>query len=518
MKWTSGIFSIAMLTRHNMANPDYKLDGNDQMILEDMWYMIPRSECIPLNDQSEPVSDKCRKNKTESKLWYIDDEDGYRYYNIRYKTIAQDLPNLDLEERAINRRVDKYVASHLLIKKVIRSNVNGGKYSYFQFTSAFLALIYDAENPYHRINPMEETTAESGDNVTSCEEQKESVITDEPSASVTEEGPTNQKYIGEGPTNQIAVGGGPTDKNDVGSGTYEPEVHRSILEEEPTNQKYIGGEPTDSNGSRPTNQNDVAPPVPTDSNGGRPIMNDIKLYSNINYNSKDQPSLPSPKTTESAEKPVQKTNTDIPENKAGRPALIQKIINKFGFEPRFQFDLWSSIQRPFEKKGISMEYAGQYAEWLYEYLEPKCKNPNSFTGFFGIAWQKDYNIDRWWNQAQTQIQREKAATLIREQNQIACPVCGCVHDRDDDACPYCKTSSDMLADEQDLKVARDVWQLKQSAPDKADAYFAEITDASADMMSPDWMRLSAEDRMQAREEMNKAINEIHSKYFVAITA
>lgn len=373
------------------------------------------------------------------------------YYYIDHRALVDELPFYEWCIKTVQRRLAKYVRGGLLTQYNRRGGPNGGVDTFYAVTEKLKALKYNKDNPEHKINPA---SKREDTNVLPNIGVKDTSV---PPASTEEQGCPVAKD-----TNVL------------------PNI-----------------------GEKDTS-------VPSDI--GININN-----TTINMNPTHHPSVPSFQENTS-DKNTETVSHVQSEDSDGRTVFYSGLSNKFGFTPRFSPDPYYDIEKYFDALNLDYAYMRDYVSWLYDYLQDKCRKKEAFPGFFAIAAVKTWNLDKWYTQFQmqmTEMKRDAEAEAERQKEYITCPVCGARHDRNDSSCPHCKTSSDMLADEQDLKVARDVWQLKQSAPDKADAYFAEITDASADMMSAEWMRMSAEDRQKARD---LKIEEIRQKYYGAESA
>ena len=144
MRFSIMDFSQAAILKFNLSHPEQKLDTEDLLLLSWIKIFIANTESY-------------RENQNKNKgMWTFDDEEGNRFYNIRYDAILNDLPILAYSsQKSIQRRFDKYVESGLLVKRIINKGRTKGNFTYFNRTSLLISLEYDKTNFEQKINPLE---------------------------------------------------------------------------------------------------------------------------------------------------------------------------------------------------------------------------------------------------------------------------------------------------------------------------------------------------------------------------
>ena len=346
-----------------------------------------------------------KKDGSQAKGMWCKTIDGVDYFNVRYDAIIRDFPILGVcNVKSIQRRFDKYVEAGIFEKTIVHAGKKGN-FTYFAFTELFLSFEYDNDNPEHKEQIKEENEAQKA--------QPKTVSVD--------------KNV---QTKTVSV-----DKN--------------------VQTKTVG---VDKNVQTKT--------VGVDKNVQTKTVGVDKNVQTLIYN--PSISLNNPSTTSSNPDKTNGTKSYFDSNKKEEEDFSNTLIKLFGYEPHFSPDPMPQIKKIMDSVNISGRFLGEYCQWLYSKLKPKCKNPANFISYFYKSCTAEVYISEFAYVKQQKIKKQEE----KLKNQITCPVCGRVHDKNEFYCPNeeCCFPAEELENPSEIAKQKCLYNLRKNDSAKFDEY------------------------------------------------
>ena len=179
-------------------------------------------------------------------------------------------------------------------------------------------------------------------------------------------------------------------------------------------------------------------------------------------------SLNNPSTTSSNPDRTNGTKTYFDSNKKEEEDFSKTLIKLFGYEPHFSPNPMPQIKKIMDSVNISGRFLGEYCQWLYLKLKPKCKNPANFTSYFFKSCTAEVYISEFAYIKQQEIKQQEE----KLKNQITCPICGQVHDKNDFYCPNeeCRFPAEELENTSEIVKQKSLYDLRKNDKAKFDEY------------------------------------------------
>jgi len=141
---------------------------------------------------------------------------------------------------------------------------------------------------------------------------------------------------------------------------------------------------------------------------------------------------------------------------------------------------------------MSLNYLDvKYIAWLYKQVE--LRNPGNFDGFFFTLFFAENMVEKY----KIQKQPEEPPPPL----EFKCPVCGAVHDLDDESCPSCGLPQNPLPDT--VLIYK---QLRNFPPEKRNEYFRRESDIFSSCASTDFLKIK-EKRVSLYKEFGIKVND-----------
>ena len=179
-------------------------------------------------------------------------------------------------------------------------------------------------------------------------------------------------------------------------------------------------------------------------------------------------SLNNPSTTSSNPDKTNGTKSYFDSNKKEEEDFSNTLIKLFGYEPHFSPDPMPQIKKIMDSVNISGRFLGEYCQWLYSKLKPKCKNPANFISYFYKSCTAEVYISEFAYVKQQKIKKQEE----KLKNQITCPVCGRVHDKNEFYCPNeeCCFPAEELENPSEIAKQKCLYNLRKNDSAKFDEY------------------------------------------------
>ena len=179
-------------------------------------------------------------------------------------------------------------------------------------------------------------------------------------------------------------------------------------------------------------------------------------------------SLNNPSTTSSNPDRTNGTKSYFDSNKKEEEDFSKTLIKLFGYEPHFSPNPMPQIKKIMDSVNISGRFLSEYCQWLYLKLKPKCKNPANFISYFYKSCTAEVYISEFAYVKQQEIKKQEE----KIKNQITCPVCGRIHDKNDFYCPNeeCRFPAEELENPSEIAKQRSLYDLRKNDRAKFDEY------------------------------------------------
>jgi hypothetical protein len=185
--------------------------------------------------------------------------------------------------------------------------------------------------------------------------------------------------------------------------------------------------------------------------------------------------------------------------------FLNIIIKLFGYNPCFNPNPYPIFVQNLKNCNLSLNYLEEYLTWIFTDLKPRCKNKDNFVSYFFKSFTQPVYISKFAHIKKIEIQKleEKKA------RQIICPVCGCVHDKNDYFCPNeeCKYPGEMLNDENNIQKEKAIFQLKKNDNSKYQEYQKELNKLVEKYPFTKWLM-----NKDIKQEFDNLVSELEIKY------
>ena len=223
-------------------------------------------------------------------------------------------------------------------------------------------------------------------------------------------------------------------------------------------------------------------------------------------------SLNNPSTTSSNPDRTNGTKSYFDSNKKEEEDFSKTLIKLFGYEPHFSPNPMPQIKKIMDSVNISGRFLGEYCQWLYLKLKPKCKNPANFTSYFFKSCTAEVYISEFAYIKQQEIKQQEE----KLKNQITCPICGQVHDKNDFYCPNeeCRFPAEELENASEIAKQKSLYDLRKNDRAKFDEYQQLLLLLNDEY--PIFTRISNKEKFA---EYNEKVKELEKKFLnIKITA
>ena len=223
-------------------------------------------------------------------------------------------------------------------------------------------------------------------------------------------------------------------------------------------------------------------------------------------------SLNNPSTTSSNPDRTNGTKPYFDSNKKEEEDFSKTLIKLFGYEPHFSPNPMPQIKKIMDSVNISGRFISEYCQWLYSKLKPKCKNPANFISYFYKSCTAEVYISEFAYVKQQEIKQQEE----KLKNQITCPVCGRVHDKNDFYCPNeeCRFPAEELENPSEIAKQRSLYDLRKNDRAKFDEYQQLLLLLNDEY--PIFTRISNKEKFA---EYNEKVKELEKKFLnIKITA
>lgn len=223
-------------------------------------------------------------------------------------------------------------------------------------------------------------------------------------------------------------------------------------------------------------------------------------------------SLNNPSTTSSNPDRTNGTKSYFDSNKKEEEDFSKTLIKLFGYEPHFSPNPMPQIKKIMDSVNISSRFLSEYCQWLYLKLKPKCKNPANFISYFYKSCTAEVYISEFAYVKQQEIKKQEE----KLKNQITCPVCGRVHDKNDFYCPNeeCRFPAEELENPSEIAKQKSLYDLRKNDRAKFDEYQQLLLLLNDEY--PIFTRISNKEKFA---EYNEKVKELEKKFLsIKITA
>lgn len=207
------------------------------------------------------------------------------------------------------------------------------------------------------------------------------------------------------------------------------------------------------------------------------------------------------------------TTSSNPSKNNGIESSIQKseedfsktLINLFGYDPHFSPNPIPQIKKVMDSVNLSGKYMSEYAEWLYLKLKPKCKNQANFTSYFFKSCTAEVYIAAFAYVKQQEIKKQEE----KLKNQITCPICGKIHDKNDFYCPSedCQFPGEELGNPTEIAKQKGLYDLRKNNKKLFDEYQHSLCLLNNEI--PIFTRISNKEKLA---EYNEKVTELEKKF------
>ena len=223
-------------------------------------------------------------------------------------------------------------------------------------------------------------------------------------------------------------------------------------------------------------------------------------------------SLNNPSTTSSNPDRTNGTKSYFDSNKKEEEDFSKTLIKLFGYEPHFSPNPMPQIKKIMDSVNISGRFLSEYCQWLYLKLKPKCKNPANFISYFYKSCTAEVYISEFAYVKQQEIKKQEE----KLKNQITCPVCGRIHDKNDFYCPNdeCRFPAEELENPSEIANQKSLYDLRKNDRAKFDEYQQLLLLLNDEY--PIFTRISNKEKFA---EYNEKVKELEKKFLnIKITA
>ena len=223
-------------------------------------------------------------------------------------------------------------------------------------------------------------------------------------------------------------------------------------------------------------------------------------------------SLNNPSTTSSNPDRTNGSKSYFDSNKKEEEDFSKTLIKLFGYEPHFSPNPMPQIKKIMDSVNISGRFLGEYCQWLYFKLKPKCKNPANFISYFYKSCTAEVYISEFAYVKLQEIKKQEE----KLKNQITCPVCGRVHDKNEFYCPNeeCRFPAEELENPSEIEKQKSLYDLRKNDRAKFDEYQQLLLLLNDEY--PIFTRISNKEKFA---EYNEKVKELEKKFLnIKITA
>ena len=223
-------------------------------------------------------------------------------------------------------------------------------------------------------------------------------------------------------------------------------------------------------------------------------------------------SLNNPSTTSSNPDRTNGTKSYFDSNKKEEEDFSKTLIKLFGYEPHFSPNPLPQIKKIMDSVNISGRFLSEYCQWLYLKLKPRCKNPANFISYFYKSCTAEVYISEFAYVKQQEIKKQEE----KIKNQITCPVCGRIHDKNDFYCPNdeCRFPAEELENPSEIAKQKSLYDLRKNDRAKFDEYQQLLLLLNDEY--PIFTRISNKEKFA---EYNEKVKELEKKFLnIKITA
>ena len=153
--------------------------------------------------------------------------------------------------------------------------------------------------------------------------------------------------------------------------------------------------------------------------------------------------------------------------------FLKTTTKLFGYNPMFNPNPYPVLVQNMAKCNIPLSAMSEYLEYAYNTLSKTCRQRDKFVSYFYKSFTSEVYM------AQFTFEKSKAekAQQAQKVNQIVCPVCGTVHNKNDAQCPNsaCRLSKECLDSPKDIAHEKAIYILRINDPEKYQEYEQEMS-------------------------------------------
>ena len=166
-------------------------------------------------------------------------------------------------------------------------------------------------------------------------------------------------------------------------------------------------------------------------------------------------------------------NTKLSTNSA-EADFLETITKLFGYNPCFNPNPFPILVKNMASCKILPSDMAEYLKYAYETLQKSCKQQDKFVSYFYKSFTSEVYMAQFMFE-KSKIEKEQAANKA---NQIACPVCGYVHNKNDSECPNnnCRLAKDVLLNPKELQHSKAIYTLRKNDFEKFQEYEQKMTE------------------------------------------
>ena len=185
--------------------------------------------------------------------------------------------------------------------------------------------------------------------------------------------------------------------------------------------------------------------------------------------------------------------------------FLNTIIKLFGYNPCFNPNPYPIFVQNLKNCNLSLNYLEEYLTWIFTDLKPRCKNKDNFVSYFFKSFTQPVYISKFAHAKEIEIQKLED----KKARQIICPVCGCVHDKNDYFCPNeeCKYPGEMLNDANNIQKEKAIFELKKNDNSKYQEYLKELNKLVEKYPISKWLM-----NKEIKQEFDNLVSELEIKY------
>ena len=219
-------------------------------------------------------------------------------------------------------------------------------------------------------------------------------------------------------------------------------------------------------------------------------------------------SLNNPTTTSSnpVKQTVKMTQTkQLKDKNLEEEVFLNTIIKLFGYNPCFNPNPYPIFVQNLKNCNLSLNYFEEYLTWIFTDLKPRCKNKDNFVSYFFKSFTQPVYISKFAHAKEIEIQKLED----KKARQIICPVCGCLHDKNDYFCPNeeCKYPGEMLNDANNIQKEKAIFELKKNDNSKYQEYLKELNKLVEKYPISKWLM-----NKEIKQEFDNLVSELEIKY------